>query len=464
MTNRNAYVFLVGLLVITPWPLGMRLPWASMFAVLGVVGFGAAWLIATLVRGDRISYHPLYLPMAAFLAWTGLQWAAGWTVNVQATAYEWVRYLSYAVVFALTVQVCRQGRRARGVVRALAATGIAVGIFGLVQFLTWNGRMYWLYDPPYTGNPFGPFNNRNYFAGYMIVALATLLALLFSRGLRRNRLVFAYLGWLAGLSLLVSLSRGGAVALAAVLGTTILLGPLPTGREGRDEKRNLNAGPARVDLDQPTRQRTVRRAETTGSKRTFRIRIGKMHPSARTWLVVGVVTAVLFGLAGLQQTDRVIANLETIWEFDSEVSVQNRWTIWGSAILMIADQPVWGFGLNTFGWVLPRYQLDPTSLIFMHAHNEYIETVAETGIVGGILCLWFLVVFFRNASRRLRVSRQPWERGVHLAGLAAWIGILVFAMTDFPTIIPAIDYALAVLAAVATTAIEPTDHAQPNAG
>jgi len=464
VTNRITYAFLVGLLVITPWPLGARLPWASMFVVIAVVGFGAAWLIATLVRGERIYYHPLFLPMAAFLAWTSLQWTAGWTVNAHATAYEWVRYLSYAVVFALTVQVCRQGQRARGVVRALAATGIAVGIFGLVQFLTWNGRMYWLYDPPYSGNPFGPFNNRNYFAGYMIVALATLLALLFSRGLRRSKLAFAYLGWLAGLSLLVSLSRGGAVALAAVLVTTILLGPAPAGREREDRKGRLDAEPAKVDLDHPARRRTGRPSRTSGNKRGVRLRVPRMHLSTRTWLVVGVAAAVLLGLAGLQQTDRVIASMETIWEFDSEVSIQTRWTIWGSAASMIADRPLRGFGLNTFGWVLPSYQLEPTSLIFMHAHNEYIETVVETGIPGGILCLWFLVVFFKEALRRLRNSRQPWERGVHLAGLAAWIGILVFAMADFPTIIPAIDYALAVLAAVATTAIKPTEHAQSNAG
>jgi O-antigen ligase len=435
-----------------------------MLAVILVISFGAIWLIATLVQGDRIAWHPLFLPMAAFLAWTGTQWAAGWTVNAHATAYEWTRYLSYVVVFVLTTQVCRQGRRARGVVRALAATGIAVGIFGLSQFLTWNGRMYWFYDPPYEGNPFGPFNNRNYFAGYMIVTMATLLALLFSRGLRRNRWAFAYLGWLACLSLLVSLSRGGALALAVVLGTTILLGPMPTSKESKGGRERLDTGPARSTLGRPAHRRAARPSRSAGDKRFFGLRIRGVSLSARTWLVIAVMAALLIGLSGLQQTDRVIARLETMWEFDTEVSVQSRWTIWRGAAAMIADRPLRGFGLNTFGWVLPRYQIEPTSLIFMHAHNEYIEVVAETGVIGGILCLWFLVVFFRETWRRLRASRQPWERGVHLAGLAAWVGILAFAMTDFPTIIPAIDYALAVLAAVATTAIEPTDRTQAAAG
>ena len=121
---------------------------------------------------------------------------------------------------------------------------------------------------------------------------------------------------------------------------------------------------------------------------------------------------------------------------------------------MIAERPWRGFGLNTFGWVLPRFQSEPNSLIFMHAHNEYLEMIAETGAIGGAIAIWFLAIFFLETRRRLQAARQPWERAVHLAGLAAWVGILVFSLTDFPTIIPAINYALAILAALATTEIE----------
>ena len=447
VTSRLTYAFLVALIVITPWPLGTRLPWVSMLTVVAVTGVGITWLMTSLILGHRIRTHPLMAPIAVFLIWTGLQWILGWTIYAQATAIEWVRWFSYAVVFALTVQVARQGSRARGMVRAIAASGIAVGIFGLVQFLTWNGRMFWVYDPPYTGNPFGPFNNRNYFAGYLIVTLAVLLALLLGRGLQRNRAVYAYLGWLAGLSVLVSLSRGGAVALAAVLGTTIVLGPASSGETRDDRARPGERGPTSADLSR-------RRSGPHRNRRALIPRLTEVRLSARVLLVVGVVAAVLVGLAGLQQADRVIASLETIWNFASEVSFQGRWTIWRDTTSMIAEHPWRGFGLNTFGWVLPRFQSEPNSLIFMHAHNEYLEMIAETGAIGGAIAIWFLAIFFLETRRRLQAARQPWERAVHLAGLAAWVGILVFSLTDFPTIIPAINYALAILAALATTEIE----------
>jgi O-antigen ligase len=171
---------------------------------------------------------------------------------------------------------------------------------------------------------------------------------------------------------------------------------------------------------------------------------------------VGIVLALFIGLVGLQQADRVFASLETIWNFDREVSLTSRWALWGDTIDMIKERPLRGFGLNTFGWVLPRFQSSPTSLIFMHAHNEYLELIAETGAIGAAIVAWFLVVFFGEGRRRLNEARQPWQRGVHLAGLTAWVGILVFSLTDFPTIIPAINYVLAVLAALATTRIEPS--------
>ena len=109
--DRLALGLLLGLLVLTPWPLGSRLPWASMLAAAAVIGVGALWLASSILRGRAFVWHPLLLPMVAFLTWTGLQWAAGWTIYSHATAYEWVRYLSYAIVFALTIHLAADRQR-----------------------------------------------------------------------------------------------------------------------------------------------------------------------------------------------------------------------------------------------------------------------------------------------------------------------------------------------------------------
>lgn len=90
----------------------------------------------------------------------------------------------------------------------------------------------------------------------------------------------------------------------------------------------------------------------------------------------------------------------------------------------------------------------------MHAHNEYLEMLVETGVIGAGICLWFLVLLYREGLLRLRLAPDRWEYGLRLGALAGWAGILVYSLTDFPTIIPAINYALAVMAALAAMEIK----------
>lgn len=123
--------------------------------------------------------------------------------------------------------------------------GVALSVFGLVQKFTWNGKLYWVYQPNYAGLSFGPFVNRNNGAGYLMLCLAAGLGLLvYVWNQRRNEgplpivsreipiwrqwqqhlatqvseitasklaVLFANLG--IAVALVASLSRGGVIAL-----------------------------------------------------------------------------------------------------------------------------------------------------------------------------------------------------------------------------------------------------------
>ena len=123
---------------------------------------------------------------------------------------------------------------------------------------------------------------------------------------------------------------------------------------------------------------------------------------------------------------------------------------------MVWDRPLTGFGLGSYVWIFPGYQTSPTSVIETNAHNEYLEMAIETGLVGAAICLLFLWMLFRVAAQRLRNAADNEELGIRLGAVSAWIGICVYSLSDFPTVIPAIDYALAVLAALAVTEIGPS--------
>lgn len=408
-------------LVASPWPLGSRLPWAAMAAAAIVVASGSGWFIARLWGNAMPRHTPLHLPIAGFLAWVALQWLAGWTIYRHGTAYDGILMLSYAIVFIACVEIARY----RDVARLLHTTTLwlafAVGTFGLVQYLTWNGRLYWLFPLPYGGTTFGPFNNRNYFAGYLVATLTVAVAALLAEGLPRNRKLFLYLTWVSALALLVSLSRGGFVAFGVACVAAVLLchaaaDRLPRSRKGGAEGRSSGA--------------------------TWDMR-------GRPARVVAVAAVALFaGVLWLGQGDRVFSRLETLLRFQQESTFLGRLGYWEEALHMIADRPLTGFGLGSYVWVFPNYRDVVTNQLQTNAHNEYLEMAAETGLIGAALCTLFLVLLFRIALTRVRAAADREELGIRVGALCSWIGICVYALTDFPTVIPAINYVLAVQAAL----------------
>jgi O-antigen ligase len=279
-----------------------------------------------------------------------------------------------------------------------------------VQHLTWNGHLFWFYDPPMGGSsPFGPFNNRNLFAGYMVTILGPAAALTIAPGTGRWRWLAALCLAVGGVSVLTSLSRGGMLALAVTVVVAV-------------------AGCMKLRRGARTRPwRHMLRAVTAGV------------------LVVTLAGAALY-MTG--QTEPIAERLTTVLTLPDDSSVGGRLTIWSDTLRMIAARPLLGTGLNTFVWGHLPFRSSSTGLP-QHAHNEYLEVVAETGILGGAICLWFLWILATTMRRELRRAESGFEVGLRLGAIASWAGILVYALTDFPTVAPATNYVLALLAGLA---------------
>ena len=72
-----------------------------------------------------------------------------------------------------------------------------------------------------------------------------------------------------------------------------------------------------------------------------------------------------------------------------------------------------------------------------HAHNDYLEALAETGFVGGFCCLWFIVVLLRKGLEGMATLGSSFGSALNLSGLVACCGILVHSLVDFNLHIPA---------------------------
>ena len=94
---------------------------------------------------------------------------------------------------------------------------------------------------------------------------------------------------------------------------------------------------------------------------------------------------------------------------DTYQSNTERLRIWESARMMIADHPLLGVGPDNFGEKYQtRYMLPAALERFQRdAHNSYLSTAAELGLLGLCAFLYMLWTLLATFYRRLRTAEEP---------------------------------------------------------
>jgi O-antigen ligase len=104
---------------------------------------------------------------------------------------------------------------------------------------------------------------------------------------------------------------------------------------------------------------------------------------------------------------------------------------------MFSARPLLGWGLGTFADVYPQFRSFYTNSQVNEAHNDYLQTLTETGIMGFVIGMWLIVTALRRALRKT----SNWSSDVNgilaLAALLGISGILVHSLVDFNLEIPA---------------------------
>lgn len=123
----------------------------------------------------------------------------------------------------------------------------------------------------------------------------------------------------------------------------------------------------------------------------------------KDWRIL-ILFAILTGIITYSDptfTHRILS----IFTTTTDSSEGLRIGIWVSTISMIADHPFIGSGWGAFKLVYPQYNYylsDPNITIY-HAHNLYLQTAAEVGIVGAMAYFWF---FFGTMFSSLNVGKS----------------------------------------------------------
>ncbi len=403
-----ARFLLVVTLLLAPLAFGAVQVWAwaslSFVALLALV----LWAAGSVQQGAlRILWSPIYLPAALFVLLGLMQLFGPLTADPVATRESLLKLATDLIFFFLAGQLVATGseRTMRRLGLAITVFAFALSLFAILQFFSSHGLIYWVIQPQFGGWVFGPYVNRNHYAGLMEMLIPVGAAYVFSRpenNPTRAMLVFAVLVPIA--SLLLSGSRGGFVSLLAEI---LILGAILFRRY-------------------PARGR--HRLATTGA--------------------MGIAAAVL--LFFWMDPGDVSKRLATVADAarSPEVTFGERKVVTLDSLRIFRDHPWVGAGLGTFETAYPRYRSFPSDLLWDHAHNDYAEALAETGLAGGMLILAALVLFFRLAFRNLG-ERLKHEAGwIQLGAALGCCGLLVHSFVDFNLHIPANAAWFALLAAV----------------
>jgi O-antigen ligase len=126
---------------------------------------------------------------------------------------------------------------------------------------------------------------------------------------------------------------------------------------------------------------------------------------------------------------------------------QEHRLIWRDSLVMWSNSPWTGTGPGTFHLYFPKFASEQLKKIWPQqqfvvndAHNEYVQYLTETGILGFGVFLWLLISFYKT-SFLILVKTQGRQRYILCGLIASATGILVqnFFSVDMRFIISAVN-------------------------
>ena len=332
--------------------------------------------------------------------------------------------LAYLAAFVLAAYAfeAREGKNV--LIPGLIVLGSLEAAYGMVQYLTGYQKIFGFTKQFYTDDATGTYINRNHFAGFLelVIPFAAMMVFYnlqsrsahgvperqrlrggrYSLSLHAPILFYVFIVILLLIAVVFSRSRMGIFSVLASLILMAFLGRLGGGR--------------------------------------------------RAWMVITLlVIACSMTYAVWIGIDPVISRFEALTPSGPE-NAYGRAIIWKQASGIIRDYPTVGTGLGTFVTAFRRYQTTSLDSLVDHAHNDYLEVTADTGILGAALLFIPIIGLLFKMILAYVEARNPYRRSVLLACIGGSAALLIHSVADFNLQIPANALLFAVILGIGSKA------------
>ena len=328
------------------------------------------------------------------------------TVNIKATLSEFFRYSTYIMFYVLTVQLLSRKEYLQATALTITLFGGLLAFSSILQFYLTDDMALWFRHSPTNSIVVGPYANHNHYAGLMEMMFPLVLGLfLFYRPRIGNtslikgiaeilsqekaniHILIGTSALLIIVSIFVSLSRGAMIStcLSLLLFTFFLM------------KRKISKG--------------------------------------NTALIIGVIliTALSIGWFGWDQIFERFAALKNT----QGVIYESRLDFWKDSLDIIKHFTLTGAGFGAFSHIYPLHRSIISELFLTHAHNDYLELLAEGGVIGFMIVFCFLAALFYKTYKTFSTRRDAISIYLYLGSITALVAMLLHSFTDFNLLIGA---------------------------
>jgi O-antigen ligase len=347
-----------------------------------------AWL-ARAVRRRELNLHASGL-VVAILAMVGLAGlSVGYAGDKTAAVKEMLKWLELLLALVVVVDLGRSESATRLIIGAMLLAGAAEAAYGALQFVTGGGPAAFELDGALRA--FGHFDQPNPFAGYLTTILPTAV---FMALCRANPAAYRWFS-LAGAGLLavgVGLSQSRGAWLGALVAAVCLL------------------------------------LAWSAWTRRLLIPCGLAAALALALAISGALPPAI--LDRLSQTVQYfgVFDVRTVEVSSDNWAVVERMAHWQAGWYMFVDHPWLGVGAGNYAQAYPDYYVGSWIEALGHAHDYYLNMLAELGVVGGGLLLLLLGLAFRQLGGGLVRSEHQMNSFWRFVLAGAFGGLIVFCV------------------------------------
>ena len=336
------------------------------------------------------------------------------SLDAYSTRFFVIQLIVHLVFFAAALVFINSQKRLQKITLTIIIFGGLMAFYGILQRLAAPEGIYGLRLTPHA-MPFASFVNQHHFAAFMNMTLGLTLGFLFGKGVKKDKNLLLIIAVLVmGIALIFTGSRGGVLSFLGVLG--FLTVPRLLGKNGESQ------------------------TSETGGKSKIVLIAGVLA------LILGLFGAVIM-LGGNENLLRGIGLANP-----DDVS-NGRAYFWSIALKIFLDYPILGAGLNAFGAAFTQYDTQSGAFRVEQAHNDYLQILADAGILGFICVAAFVYLLFKKSVSAIESAENDFRRSAARGALAGCFGILIHSFFDFPLRTPSNAFFFLALAAIATVSI-----------